>query len=255
MALKRNAGGGFTLTEVLMAVGILGVGLAMVGTIFPVALNQARRSEETTRAALCARSVAAMMRARRHIIAPYLHTKTGAQPISFANVVYLGTPVIPEWSNVYHPGEFLYRATSTRTYDGLGCWTAGGYTTKITSWLSSDKGKRGPWKICLFVHKAPRGSETTFALWTAAMPAGVPRPGPGEYVFDLLTGDGYMIDRVDDNKTAQASPADTAALADDKIYVATGKLASGTPPAEYFTASAPRCFQGSTAAYHTIIGD
>jgi prepilin-type N-terminal cleavage/methylation domain-containing protein len=254
MALKRNAGGGFTLTEVLMSVGILGVGMAMVGTIFPVAINQARRSEETTRAALCARSVAAMMRARRHIIAPFLHTKTGAQPIT--NTTHLGVPVIPEWANVYHPGEFLYRTTNPRTYDGVGCWTAGGYTTKITSWLSSDKGKRGPWKICLFVHKAPRGSEVSFALWTQAMPPGVPRPGPGEYVFDRTgTGDGYMIDRVDDNKTTQASPSDTTALADDKIYVATGKLAVGSPPPEYFTATGPICFPGSMAVYHTIIGD
>lgn len=56
---------GFTLTEILMAVGILGVGMTMVASVYPVAVDQSRRSADLTQAALCARSVAAMMRARR----------------------------------------------------------------------------------------------------------------------------------------------------------------------------------------------
>lgn len=56
---------GFTLTEILLAVGILGIGLTMVASVFPVAVDQTRRSTDATNAALCARSVAATMRALR----------------------------------------------------------------------------------------------------------------------------------------------------------------------------------------------
>jgi prepilin-type N-terminal cleavage/methylation domain-containing protein len=56
---------GFTLTEILLAVGILGIGLTMVASVFPVAVDQTRRSTDATNAALCARSVAATLRALR----------------------------------------------------------------------------------------------------------------------------------------------------------------------------------------------
>jgi prepilin-type N-terminal cleavage/methylation domain-containing protein len=65
MRFTRRSRRGFSLTEILMAVGILGVGMTMVASIFPVAVDQTRRANDTTMAALCARSAAAVMRARR----------------------------------------------------------------------------------------------------------------------------------------------------------------------------------------------
>jgi hypothetical protein len=114
--------------------------------------------------------------------------------------------------------------------------------------------KKGPWKICIFVYRA-RGAEVAHGLWNSQTLA-PQRPVPGDYVFDRLgTGDAYMIGRVDDNKTKPASPTDVGPMADDKIYVATGKLAVGSPPLDYFTANGPICFPGSVMAYHTILGD
>jgi prepilin-type N-terminal cleavage/methylation domain-containing protein len=61
----RRCRAGFTLTEILMATGILGIGLTMVASVFPVAVDQSRRSQDITMAALSARSVAAAIRANR----------------------------------------------------------------------------------------------------------------------------------------------------------------------------------------------
>jgi prepilin-type N-terminal cleavage/methylation domain-containing protein len=65
MTFARRSRRGFSLTEILMAVGILGVGMTMVASIFPVAVDQTRRANDTTMAALCARSIAATIRANR----------------------------------------------------------------------------------------------------------------------------------------------------------------------------------------------
>lgn len=65
MSLARRTGRGFSLTEILMAVGILGIGMTMVASIFPVAVDQTRRANDSTMAALCARSMAATIRANR----------------------------------------------------------------------------------------------------------------------------------------------------------------------------------------------
>jgi len=65
MSLARRTGRGFSLTEILMAVGILGIGMTMVASIFPVAVDQTRRANDSTMAALCARSMAATIRAKR----------------------------------------------------------------------------------------------------------------------------------------------------------------------------------------------
>ena len=51
MAFPRKRRDAFTLTEMLMAAGILGIGLTMVASIFPVAVDQSRRSRDLTMAA------------------------------------------------------------------------------------------------------------------------------------------------------------------------------------------------------------
>lgn len=65
MGVARARRRGFSLTEILMAVGILGIGMTMVASIYPVAIDQTRRGTDATMAALCARSMAALIRAKR----------------------------------------------------------------------------------------------------------------------------------------------------------------------------------------------
>ena len=54
----RRAARGFSFTEVLFAVMILGIGFIMVAAIFPVAIQQARNSSEETTAAAVSRGAA-----------------------------------------------------------------------------------------------------------------------------------------------------------------------------------------------------
>ena len=122
---------GFTLTEVLMAVGILGVGLTMVASIFPVAVDQSRRSQDQTSAALCARSVAAMLRVRHNSVLKTLRPMgAGFQ----ARPVLLLNPQL-----VYRPSWFLY-GSDKRSYDGLPLWEAGNYVARTSTMRTSTSG-------------------------------------------------------------------------------------------------------------------
>jgi prepilin-type N-terminal cleavage/methylation domain-containing protein len=177
---------GFTLTEILMAVGILGVGLTMVASIFPVAVDQSRRSRESTMAAMCARSAVAMMKARRDKVVPWCRTnaKDKTDEMSrVANTATLASGCIPGKFRVYNPDSFLYddydvanqnRRRSYSTTDNIApitipdangldkypTWMAGNYvpvvfaspiapigTTPLTGLL-------GPWRVTIVVYRA-----------------------------------------------------------------------------------------------------
>ena len=60
---------GFTLAELMVAIGLLGVGLVMVGTAFPAALMENKESYEKMMAQTIAENAAAICRARlRHAV-------------------------------------------------------------------------------------------------------------------------------------------------------------------------------------------
>ena len=153
MSLARRSRRGFSLTEILMAVGILGIGLTMVASIFPVAVDQTRRGTDATMAALCARSMAALLRAKRTEL---IVGQTGTSGVRgyFANALKtniadfdrpaefgtmdLATPPatnpgikdpdaiatgIPQNMRIYNPNLFLYEAG--KRY----------YTETPTSWV------------------------------------------------------------------------------------------------------------------------
>jgi len=119
LADTRRRGRGFTLTEILMAVGILGVGLSMIAAVFPIAVDQDRRGRESTMAALCARSVVASMRAGHSTFAYDTHTYFGsnigdatrrdipteydASSQSFFATTYPTTPSLPKAFREYNP--------------------------------------------------------------------------------------------------------------------------------------------------------
>jgi len=167
MSHTRRSPRGFSLTEILMAVGILGIGLSMVATIFPVAVDQTRRATDSTMSALCARSVAAMMRANRgnfvnahrtyfnQLFADAAKTNDRERPAEFAvvqNVADLNTTkwnpgivwglnttefIIAKDMRVYNPNMFLYEAgrrylTESPVTDPFWPqWNAGNYVPVI----------------------------------------------------------------------------------------------------------------------------
>jgi prepilin-type N-terminal cleavage/methylation domain-containing protein len=132
MSLARRSRRGFSLTEILMAVGILGVGMTMVASIFPVAVDQTRRANDTTMAALCARSIAATIRANRvnfvnrhhdyfkGLITNATYVNDAERPAEFgiqSGTAAVGNPgilygqadnVISKNMRVYNPNMFVY---------------------------------------------------------------------------------------------------------------------------------------------------
>src|SRR3954471_2365584 len=72
----RNRARGFSFTEIMFAVIILGVGFIMVAAIFPVAIQQAKNTNEETTAAAIARGAATYLSGV---------LKDGATPASTSN--------------------------------------------------------------------------------------------------------------------------------------------------------------------------
>lgn len=228
MRIARKRASGFTLTEILMAVGILGVGLTMVATIFPVAVNQNRRSVEMTQAALYARSVYAMMRARRKDVLEKIRTKEDANPTTL-DALRLDISDIPSKFNVYYPYAFEYNNDWNRSdlpdppYDR---WAGGGFTGPIF-WNHIQA--RGPYRITL-VACAARG--TAPIITSAAPPA-----APGDYVVDWTytattgRGEAYQVDYTSTTV----------------VYVTAPATATASPRWS--------CVPGAVMAFHTVIGD
>jgi prepilin-type N-terminal cleavage/methylation domain-containing protein len=121
---------GFTLTEILMAAGILGIGLTMVASVFPVAVEESRRSRDITMACLSARSMAAILRARHEqtmgwiryqsnitsqLISPACQTTEDMMP-TLTGSGTTGIPrVLPPALQAYNPESFLYDYDVTST--------------------------------------------------------------------------------------------------------------------------------------------
>ena len=187
MSARARRERGFTLTEILMAVGILGVGLTMVASVFPVAVDQSRRSRESTMAAMCARSVVAMMKARRDLVIPWCRTNAKDKTDELSRVSPTTTPsrpsgCLPGKFRVYNPNSFLYddgdsirhRSYSTtdnvppitiRNSAGLDMyptWMAGNYVPVVfatpisttTTTPGSPLTGLGPWRVTIVVYRA-----------------------------------------------------------------------------------------------------
>jgi len=189
VAFPRKRRAAFTLTEMLMAAGILGIGLTMVASIFPVAVDQSRRSRDQTMAALCARSVMAQVRADRNAIYNGLRGRTD----EFLDL---------NSTFVYKPSVFLY--TKDRNYDGVNNWDPGNYVARLFATRTSIG---GPWRIAIFVCRSigkPPGSVES-DLWANAVNPipgpGIdikPIPGPGTYVVEKWRygAIGHLVDYV-----------------------------------------------------------
>ena len=167
---------GFTLTEILMAVGILGVGLTMVASVFPVAVDQSRRSRESTMAAMCARSVVAMMKARRIFldkngvvagVIPWCRRNAKDKTDEMSRVsetTTLHSGCLPGKFRAYNPNSFLYdqgrlylTTDDVPTTDTFPTWMAGNYVPVVfvspISATASTTGL-GPWRVTIVVYRA-----------------------------------------------------------------------------------------------------
>jgi prepilin-type N-terminal cleavage/methylation domain-containing protein len=116
----RRCRAGFTLTEILMATGILGIGLTMVASVFPVAVDQSRRSQDITMAALSARSVAAAMRANRGALLPWLRKTARGDSTGDAawppwEITRNQWAKIPGTVRSYNPNFFVYYSGDVST--------------------------------------------------------------------------------------------------------------------------------------------
>ncbi len=219
-----TARAGFSLTEILMAVGILGIGMTMVASVFPVAVDQSRRSTDMTMAALSARSVVAVLRARRDEATPWLRTNTMIQPTGGSgtpspHTAKLGTTVLPYEVRNYNPANFVYgdsvkeppaagavgtpkvpRQYSDSLTGMYGMWSMGAYVPVVFATPMSDNPNNlghGPWRITIVVYKS-RGTR----------PAYLNSPPSDLWVWQKNPGEvgGYVMDWRFDPANPQGEP-------------------------------------------------
>jgi prepilin-type N-terminal cleavage/methylation domain-containing protein len=282
---KRRFHAGFTLTEILMAVGILGVGLTMVAAVFPVAVDQSRRSAESTMAALCARSVSAYMRANRTQVLKWCRTN-----VKTKTAVMTGS-VVPYPVRMYNPNSFLYdevtdkagKKKERRQYNtdvtDYGMWASGTYVPLMFATPMNASGY-GPYRITIVVYKA-RGDEPGYVTSLATTPKAwkdsnpkvdqyAPntylQARPGEYMLDWkptastnYRAEAYMIDRSIPNARGTVT-SDLLWLAGAYMKEANRRYSAQTADADVVNTGATGLLgwvslPGSMAAYHTIVGD
>jgi prepilin-type N-terminal cleavage/methylation domain-containing protein len=223
---------GFTLTEILMAVGILGIGLTMVASVFPVAVDQSRRSREITMAALCARSVAATIRAKRELIVYSTAGSGGIRQSTIDPISKVSKTVDLGFSSqafrVYNPDSFLYEQDrSYKTSDGAtdvtSTWLAGNYypvvlaTPVFGSGTVPGRSGLGPWRLTIIVYKSngiwpdnvnATNTTTYMKSWNDTRITYHAQPGsyivnwtPSNTSVDNFRGEAYLIDNVAINTT------------------------------------------------------
>lgn len=285
MNRKKHYRAGFTLTEILMATGILGVGLTMVASVFPVAVDQSRRSRDATMAAMCARSMAAYMRANRSKVLEWCRAQAKSK------TTVMTSSAVPYAIRMYNPVSFLYdsvtdkggRNKPLRKYNpevtDYGLWAQGNYTPMMFATPMDSRGY-GPWRITIVLFKA-RGEEpayiraatTGMKTWKDSnsgtidqyAPGAYLRGNPGEYLLDWnptkatsYRGEAYMVDRVIPNRTS--APSDSVYLAPVPMKEVSRRSYFCTADDEIVNTSATGTpgwvsLPGSIAAYHTILGD
>ena len=232
MIRRHQSHRGFSLTEVLMAAGILGVGMTMVASVFPVAVDQSRQSSDTTMAALSARSVAAVMRTRRKRVLNWCReedTTSGRDPRDTTTII--GHEAMPNLLRCYNPHRFLYPPAASyqvedreRTYKSNDThqelWSMGSYVpvvfaTPMNTLISSgSEVSEGPWRITIAIYKSrglspaamvqPGSTEDIpFVPWSDSERRGL--GDPGDYIMDVndvtspqtnFRGEAYKVSRI-----------------------------------------------------------
>ena len=107
-AIKQS---GFSLTEVLMAVGILSIGMMLVATMFPVGIYLTSVASERTMAAIVADEAFAKIQLYHNYIVPYTNPAN-----SYDYESELGTNI--------DPNEFSYPSVDPHTVNPQYYWSA-----------------------------------------------------------------------------------------------------------------------------------
>jgi hypothetical protein len=242
--------------------------------VFPVAVDQSRRSRESTMAALCARSVMATMRAKRDAIVGQLRTSAN-------NATSKTVEVSLSWNlagkdRVYNPDSFLYEQdrsykTTDSASDAYPTWLAGNYYPVVLATPINNTGI-GPWRITILIYKATGAIPAHLnTLLTTKVGLSWSQTGgqPGSYIVDWRPADtinnygqAYLVDRLTPGATHAndiiflASPSWTVSSASSISYKVADHLSDikGTGTA---ATDLPQwvTMPGAIAAYHTIFGE
>lgn len=287
MFRHRTRHRGFSLTEVLMAAGILGVGMTMVASVFPVAVDQSRQSRDTTMSALSARSIAAVLRARRTIILRECR-KTQGSDDPRETTWLLNNMALPDKLRCFNPQLFLYPAktgstdTDVRGYNVTDIWDAGSYVpvvfaTPMSTLVSNSRDEsEGPWRITIVIYKARGRSPAVEMQYTGTedIPlvawddsSGYGQGEPGDYIMDFepgardnFRGEAYKVSRVATGRQKDNTRDDcifpVAALKEPDDDDSDVMVADRDAEVDY-RGDTPKwlSLRGAIAVYHTILGD
>ncbi len=295
MIRQRRHHRGFSLTEVLMAAGILGVGMTMVASVFPVAVDQSRQSRDTTMAALSARSIAAVMRARRGTV--LRECREAQDEVDPRDTTWLlDYEALPDQLRCYNPSRFLYPPADTtlgsredrvRTYEvnDRDLWSAGAYTPVVfatpmnTLMSSGNEESEGPWRITIAIYKSRGRSPAEELNYTGTEDIPLVHWGhatghgqgePGDYILDYnvsrptqpnYRGEAYKVSRVGRGRLPDP--------VDDSIFPVAALQNPESESSAILVADRPitpgrrggentaewLSLRGAIAVYHTILGD
>lgn len=197
MSRHRRFRSGFTLTEVLLATGILALGLGMVGSVFPVAIDQTRQSQEMVSAALLARSVSAAIRLERSkLVDRYQKLVTRANPYPYPDCQ---DARLNDDLRVFWPSRFFYE--KNQSYDDISAWDDGNYVARVWQTAPEKPGFDAA-RVAIVIcrsdgeHQPPDPGILILNQWTSA--ASELRV-PGAYVLARSPNQGHVY-RVDSVK-------------------------------------------------------
>ena len=151
---------GFSLVEVLLAIGILSIGLTMVASAFPFGLYQTQLAVDSTNAALAAQSVASLLQARveRIVAAGLGASSTSAKRIDGSRGIALGGE-----DGFDNSGDCFVYNPYRRTYaSGAIDWSKSDPSDyRVYVWLRSmtTDPDVGPWKALLIVCRSGESSD------------------------------------------------------------------------------------------------
>jgi type II secretory pathway pseudopilin PulG len=142
---------GFSLTEVLLAVGILAVGMVFIAGVFPVGIRFSQISEERTIAAIVADEAFAKIR-----IYAAGDPENGVEPIQLSEIGRNNlTPedeneledILPAMvdPNLLYPEEFVYPSTGSEIEKKQYCWWA------LFRLVDGSSGVNSPVQVTVFV--------------------------------------------------------------------------------------------------------
>ncbi|MFO8014153.1 MAG: prepilin-type N-terminal cleavage/methylation domain-containing protein [Phycisphaerae bacterium] len=292
MIRHRQSHRGFSLTEVLMAAAILGVGMTMVASVFPVAVDQSRMSRDTTMAALSARSIAAVLRARRgRVLVELRRAQDESDPRD--TTWMLDDQALPEELRCYNPSRFLYPAQEggigtpaqrVRTYQETDLWSAGSYVPVVfatpmnTLIGQGSEESEGPWRITIAIYKS-RGQSPASQLNYAGSatedvplipwdePLGIGQGEPGDFFMDFepnsqknFRGEAYKVSRIFGGRL-ETDPRDdsifpVAALEDPEDDDSNAFVADrDVSTGRNGDVHGWLSLRGAIAVYHTILGE